>query len=175
MSAENEYVVVGHFEFVDDVIGAVAAVKNKSPKWYRVFSPFPCHEIEDEVYKGKARSPVRMFTLLGALTGVSGAFLMTIWMSIDYPLRTSAKEIISIPAFVVIGFECTILLGALFTLLSMFHFSRIPNLMRWPDFRPNFSEGTFGVTVRVPEAQKEVYKELLTSHGAHKVEVQYVR
>ena len=127
------------------------------------------------MYRGKVRSPVRMFTLLGGLTGCLGAFLFTSWMSVDYPLRTSAKQLISIPAFVVIAFECTILLGAIFTLLSMFGFSRVPNIAPSYGHRPEFSEGRFGLSVRVAESDMEAVKLELQSCGAEEVETQYVR
>ncbi len=173
--AKNFSVVIAHYEFLDDIVGAVKKMQAKGIEDLKTFSPFPCHDLEEAYYENKPRSPVRFFTLLGALTGVSGAFLMTIWMSIDYPIRVSAKPEISIPAFVVIGFECTILLGAIFTLLSMFHFSRIPSLVNWPEYSPEFSNGTFGLTARVPEEQAAELKAELEGTGARLVEVKYVR
>lgn len=106
---------------------------------------------------------------------MSLAFLMTIWMSLDYPVRVSAKPLVSIPAFIVIGFECTILLGAIFTLLGMFHFSKIPWLFGMPGHRPNFTEGTFGVTARISKEQADAVSQLMKGCGAEKVEVQYAR
>ena len=173
MSAD--YLVVGHFKFIDDTRSAVAAMRDRGNDRFELFSPFPNHDLEDEVYKGKKRSPVRYFTLSGAVAGCLLAFLMTIWMSVDYPLRTSAKPLISIPAFVVIAFECTILIGALANLLSMFHFSRIPDLFRSPGFKPEFTKGTFGLTVRVAKDQTDELKAEFEKFGAHKVEVEYVR
>ena len=175
MAKKDFSVVVAHYQYLDDIIGAIAKVKAKGIEDFKTFAPFPCHDLEEAVYKDKARSPVRFFTLLGGLTGCCGAFLMTIWMSIDYPIRVSAKPEISIPAFVVVGFECTILLGAIFTLLSMFHFARLPDIFHWPEYRPNFSNGTFGLTVRVPNEQANALKGELEGTGAELVEVQYVR
>lgn len=171
----TDYVVVGHFEFVDDAINAVRGLRDKGYSEIEAFSPIPDHDLEAEVYRDKVRSPVRMFTLLGGTIGCLGAFLFTSWMSLDWPLRTSAKPILSIPAFVIIAFECTILLGAIFTLLSMLGFSRIPSIKRNLAHRPNFSEGTFGITARVPEEKTELVKEVLSENGAKEVELQYVR
>lgn len=176
MAATAEYIVVGHFRFLDDTLQAIGKLRDAGfSEKLEVFSPFPCHDLDDEIYLGKKRSPVRRFTLLGGLTGCLGAFLMTSWMSMDWPLRTSAKSILSYPAFVVIAFECTILLAGIFTLLSMFHFSKIPNLFSKPGFRPEFSNGTFGVTVRVEKNHTQEFEEKLKKWGAEKVEVQYVR
>jgi hypothetical protein len=44
---------------------------------------------------------------------------MTIWMSRDWPVLVGGKTIGSIPPYVVIAFELTILIGAFFTLGSV--------------------------------------------------------
>lgn len=173
MATDN--LVVGTFSFVDDAVSAVRTVRDQGYNDVESFSPIPDHHLEEEMYRGKARSPVRMFTLLGGLTGCLGAFLFTSWMSVDYPLRTSAKPLISIPAFVVIAFECTILLGAIFTLLSMLGFSGIPKFFRSPAHRAQFTEGRYGISVRVSEENSESVKHVLESCGAEEVELQYVR
>lgn len=173
----TEHVVVGHFQYLDDTRNAIRKLFDKGVRFQQIelFTPFPSHELEEELYRNQRRSPVRRFTLLGGICGCLGAFLMTCWMSVDYPLRVSAKPLLSIPAFVVIAYECTILFGSLFNIGSMFHFSRIPNLFSKPAFRPQFTEGTFGVTVRADKAQAEDLKNVLRDAGAQEVEVQYVR
>lgn len=170
-------VVVGHFKFLDDTKQAIVRLREKGVgfKQIELFTPFPSHELEEELYRFEKRSPVRRFTILGGVLGCLGAFLMTCWMSIDYPVRVSAKPLISIPAFVVIAYECTILIGSIFNIGSMFHFSRIPSFFKSAGFRPEFTEGTFGLTVRVDKERAEDFKGLLRDSGAHEVEVQYVR
>ncbi len=175
MSAD--YLVVGHFKFVDDTLEAIRRVKSQGLGHddLELYSPVPNHDLEDEVYKGKPRSPVRLFTLFGGLAGLSLAFLMTIWMSLDYPVRVSAKPIVSIPAFVVIAFECTILLGGIFTLLGLLHNCRLPWIFPTPGYRPNFSKDTFGLVVRVTKDKSETIRAEMQSCGAEQVEVQYAR
>ncbi len=171
----NDYLVIGHFKFVDDTKNAIRKLRELNLSDVELFTPFPNHDLEDEMYYGKKRSPVRRVTLIGGLTGLTCAFLMTCWMSIDYPVRVSAKPLISIPAFIVIGFECTILFGSIANLLAMFHFSRIPNLFRTPGHRPKFTDGTFGLTVRVAKEKTDELKKTFEKLGAGQVEVQYVR
>ena len=104
--------VVGVFEFVDDALKAVGAAKNLGLE-YTVYSPVPNHEIEEATTAPK--SPVRLVTATGALTGLFCGFLLAIWTSMDYPMRVSAKDVVSPPGFIVIGYEWTILFGALAT------------------------------------------------------------
>ncbi len=173
MSAEH--LVIGHFRNIDDTQSAIVSLREKGHEDIELYSPFPNHDLEDEMYRFRKRSPVRRCTLAGGLTGCLGAFLFTSWMSIDWPIRVSAKPLVSFPAFVIIAFECTILLGSIVNLLSMFHFSRIPAIFKPKGFRPNFTEGTFGLVVRVPKESAETVKAHLTSGGAYEVEDQYVR
>lgn len=171
----NDYLVVGHFKFVDDTKAAIIKLREMGYRNVQLYSPVPNHELEEELYRDRPRSPVRRLTLLGGVTGCLGAFLMTSWMSLDWPLRTSAKPLLSVPAFVVIAFECTILLGGLFTLLALLHFCRLPNIFRSPGYRPVFSRDIFGLTVRVPKDAADAVQAELQRSGAGEVEVQYVR
>ena len=167
--------IVAQFRYVDDVLAVVKDLRAQGRDDFDVYTPFPSHEIEEAVFSGKPRSPVRYFTLAGGLTGCLGAFLMTTWMSMDYPLRVSAKPIVSIPAFVVIAFECTVLLAAIITLIAMFHFNRIPDVTFKPAYRKSFSNDTFGVSIAVPENEAPAWQEQMKKAGAYQVEVQYVR
>lgn len=172
----TEFLIIGEFKRAG---GAVEAVKRLQDLGLgdkvEVYSPVPEHHLEEQLYKARKRSPVRMITLLGAVVGCLGAFAFTSWMSIDYPLRVSAKPLISYPAFIIIAFECTILIGSIFTLLAMGHFSRIPALFSPDGFRPVFTEDTFGITVRVPKERSDEISKQLSSWGAANVEVKYVR
>ena len=48
-----------------------------------------------------------------ALTGTATGFSLTIWTSLKWELITGGKPVVSIPPFVIIAFELTILLGGL--------------------------------------------------------------
>ncbi len=75
-------------------------------------------------------SPVRIFTLVGAFTGTAAGAALAIWASLDWPLIVGGKEIVSLPAFSVIMFEVTILLGALSTVAGLFINARLPRIGR---------------------------------------------
>lgn len=160
--------VVGVFEFMDDITKAVASVKEANFE-FKVYSPFASHEIEDAAMPGK--SPVRFFTAVGGLTGLTFGFSLAILTALDYPLRVSAKDIISVPGFVVIGYECTILFGALCTLLGIFSLCKLPNLFRTPGYDPRFSDNKFGLVVGCSADQVKDVESSLRRFGAEDVEV----
>lgn len=160
--------VVGVFSYLDDTIKAIKAAQAANLD-YRVYSPFANHEIEEAT--SHAQSPVRYFSLGGAILGLCGGFALAILCSLDWPLRVSAKDIVSIPAFVVIGYECTILFGAIATLLAMFHFCRIPDILRKVGYDPRFTCDKFGVVVGCDPAQVDEVTAKLKNAGADEVEV----
>jgi hypothetical protein len=98
-----------------------------SPKKLKVVMPHPDHEVEELVENYVPRSKLKYFTLAGTLSGFIGGFALTIGTVLDWPLITGGKPLISIPAFIVIVFEMTILLGATFSLLGFLILSRLPS------------------------------------------------
>lgn len=160
--------VVGVFSYIDDTLKAIEKAKQLGFD-YIVYSPCPNPEIE--YASTPAKSPVRFITAIGAFTGLCSGFTLAIWTSLDYPLRTSAKDIVSPPAFVVAGYEWTILFGAIFTLLAMFCFGRFPTIFRSPGYDPRFSQTKFGVVVGCESADIETVKGHLTESGAEEVNV----
>ncbi len=109
--------VLGSFLHVDAATDAIHALKAQGHGDMTVYHAAPNHEIEEAL--GHRVSPVRMFTLIGGLTGCAAGFAMTIWMSNDWPLLVGGKPIASVPPYVVLAFELTILLGALSTVVGM--------------------------------------------------------
>lgn len=160
--------VVGIFSYLDDTIGAIKTVQAANLD-YRVYSPFANHEIEEVT--SHTKSNVRRVSLVGALTGLVGGFALAILCSLDWPLRVSAKDVVSIPGFVVIGYECTILFGAVATLLAMFHYCRIPDILRKVGYDPRFTNDKFGVVVGCESSQVNEVMAQLKGAGAEEVEV----
>ncbi len=120
--------VLAIFSYLDDFCEAIKKISSRSEfADHEVFSPTSYHEVEHACKN--PTSPVRFFTLLGALTGVCAGFALTLSTDYDWPLVVGGKTagIPSLPAYVVIGFECMILLGAIFTIMGMLVMGRIPN------------------------------------------------
>ena len=166
---ETTRAVVGVFTYMDDALEAVKKVQAANLD-YRMYSPVPRHEIEDVTYPQK--SPVRTVSLCAAITGLSFGFGLSILTSLDWPLRVSAKNIVSIPGFFVPGYECTILFGGVFTLFALLFFCKIPNVLRAVGYDPRFSNDKFGVVAACSGAQAEDIKRRMLDCGADEVNVQ---
>ena len=109
--------VVGVFGALDAAVAAIESLKAKGYANYRVYSPVPRPELADAL--AKKESPVRLFTLFGALTGTAFGFFYAIATSLDWPLVTGGKPIVSIPPFVIVIFEVTVLIGSLTNLAAV--------------------------------------------------------
>lgn len=159
--------IVGVFGYLDDAVAALRELKRRGYTQLTVYSPVPRHELDAVL--AKKESPVRLFTLVGGLTGVSFGFFYAIATSLDWPLVVGGKPIVSIPPFIVIGFETTILLGALVTVAGMLLNAKLPRLGRAPGYDPRFSMDKIGIVAFGGPSQLDAAREVLRAAGAEEV------
>jgi hypothetical protein len=158
--------VLASFIHVDAAVEAIRALRARGHRNLVVYSAAANHEIEEAL--DHSVSPVRLFTLIGGLTGCAAGFGMTIWMSLDWPVLVGGKPIASIPPYVVIAFELTILLGALSTVTAVALFSVLMG-KRGIAYDPSFSDDQIGVFVPAGGDQVRPVEQLLRSAGAVEV------
>jgi Protein of unknown function (DUF3341) len=162
--------VLGVFAHVDTATSAIRQLRARGVRSIATYSPVPLPEFEEALTGyGLPRSPVRLFTLVGGITGTASGFALTIWTALKWNLITGGKPVVSIPPFVVIAFELTILLGGLCTLLGLLVTSRLPSLGVPPRYDPRFSVDRFGVEVECETAERRAIEDLLRSAGAEEV------
>jgi hypothetical protein len=158
--------ILASFVHVDAAADAIRGLRAMGHRNLVVYSPAPNHEIEEAL--SHRVSPVRLFTLIGGLTGCAAGFGMTIWMSYDWPVLVGGKPIASIPPYVVIAFELTILLGALSTVAATGLFSVLMG-KRGVAYDPRFSDDQIGIFVPAGADQVGPVENLLRSAGAVEV------
>lgn len=138
--------VLASFEYHDSTINALKGLRSAGFKDVTTYTPYPDHDIEKAL--GYTESPVRVFTLVGAVAGAAGGLAFTSFTSLEWPLVVGGKPILSIPAFVPIIFEMAVLFGVLATLIGLFINARLPSLKPMVVYDPDFSNGRYGVFVR---------------------------
>lgn len=110
--AVNKNFLVGIFEDEDVLINAVHSLKNNGVKIHEVFSPFPVHGLDEVLGYTRSRLPIAAFIF--GLTGTFLALLMQFWMlGYDWPMIIGGKPYASLPPFIPVTFEFTVLLSAL--------------------------------------------------------------
>ena len=159
--------VLAVFPHIDSAVHALEELKRQNYGDVTVYSPTPRHELEEAV--SAPASKVRVFTLVGALLGVTFGYWIMIWISEYWPLVVGGKAIASWIPYTIFGFEVMVLVGGLSTVFGMFALSRIPRLTTTVGYDPRFSHGDYGIFVAAaPEKAAEV-TQLLQRHGATEV------
>ncbi|MEC7987647.1 MAG: DUF3341 domain-containing protein [Myxococcota bacterium] len=116
------------FSHLDSLVYAIDELKReKLAHEIVVTTPLPRHDVEHVIYKNQSPSPVRWFTLFGALFGGTMGFSLCSITHLNWAMIIPAgKPLVSIPAFIVITFESTVLWGCLFTLFGLLAMCRLP-------------------------------------------------
>jgi len=159
---------LGVFLEVDSAVEAIEGLRDAGMTDLETYSPLPQHDLEHALHR--PQSPVRVFTLVGGLTGAATGFALAIWTSLDWPLITGGMPIIALPAYVVPAFELMILFGALSTVAGLFINARLGLPGKGLAYHPSFSAGSFGVLVDAPPDKGDEARRILETAGA--VEVQ---
>lgn len=154
--------LLASYDYLDSAVEAIEALRADGFDEITAFAPFPEHHIEHAL--GYGASPVRLFTLVGGLTGAATGFAFTTFAAMDWPLVTGGKPIVSIPAFVVIAFELTILFGVLATVIGVFWNMRVPDLRSRVVYDPEFSAGRFGVYVTAAGERLQAARTILEAN-----------
>jgi molybdopterin-containing oxidoreductase family membrane subunit len=139
----------------------------------KTFSPIPTGEL---LISPSPESPIRIYTLTGGILGFVAGLFLTIWTSNQWRLITGGKPVVSIPPFLVVVFELTILFGGLFTLVGwVIHsgFGRaVAKAAPEAGYDTRLSVDRFGILVPCEEGQTEEVKRLILAAGVEEVSVE---
>ena len=163
--------ILGINTYVDDLVDAIKKLRAEGFENLRVFSPVPNHEIEDALDTGKEPSKVKYFTFCGAILGALVGVCFTVLTSLDWPIVTSAKPIVSIPPYMIIIFECMILIGGLSTFLGLLINSRLRKDTPPELYDERFSDNKFGILVNCNSDDLEKIENILRDFGTDEVQV----
>lgn len=108
----NKNFLVGVFDDEDVLLKAVTKIRSGGVKIHEVYSPFPVHGLDEALGYKRTRLPIAAFMF--GMTGTSLALIMQIWMlGYDWPMIIGGKNFASLPPFIPVTFELTVLLAAL--------------------------------------------------------------
>lgn len=123
----------------------VAAAQDSRAAGYRAmdaFSPFSIEGLADALEFRRTHLPL-IFLIGGIIGGVSG-FLLQYWVSVSaYPINVGGRPLASIPSFVPVTFEMTVLFAALAGVVGMFALDGLPR-----PYHPVFNAPSFARVTR---------------------------
>ncbi|WP_347358537.1 DUF3341 domain-containing protein [Bdellovibrio sp.] len=109
------------------VLKAVRKTRETGFKKFEAISAYPIHGMEEAA--GIKRSWIPYVAFVMAVVGLGGGLWLTWWTSaVDWAVNVGGKPFFSLPAFVPIMFELTILFSALSSVAALFYACGIPRL-----------------------------------------------
>ncbi len=136
--------------FTDPLL-LLEAVKRLRLEGFRVidtYSPFPVHGMDEAIGLKPSRLPRAClgFGLLGLATALG----VQIWTSAyDYPLIVGGKPLVSLPAFIPVAFELTVLMAGLGVVGSLFVAAGMRPRFKVPDLHPGVNDDRFVVAAEI--------------------------
>ena len=166
----NKNFVVGIFDDEDILITGIEKTIAKGVKIHEVYSPFPVHGIDDALGYKRSRLPIAAFMF--GITGTSLALIMQIWMlGYDWPMIIGGKNFASLPPFIPVTFEMTVLLSA-FGMVGTFLIVSNLKPYKWPrqfDLRSTDDKHVMAIDLALNKLSKEEIGRILKENGASEV------
>jgi multisubunit Na+/H+ antiporter MnhG subunit len=177
MSADTkvlETLVLAEFATPDALVDATRQMREKGYEGMDTYSPYPLHGGSEAL--GLPPSRVPFIALCAGLTGTATAIAFMAYMNgFDYPLNVGGRPVFSLPSYVPITFELTVLLAAFGIFFGVLGLARLPQ-----PYHPAYeheafrSATTHGYWLSVPKfatLQTEAIMDQLKALGATQVTV----
>lgn len=173
MKATQELGLLAEYDSPAAIYHACEQIRDSGFRRFDSYTPFPVHGLDKAMGLGPSYLP--WMVLAAGITGASLAMFFMIWTSaFDTPLNIGGKPLFSIPAFIPVTFEVTILFSGLTAVFGMFFLNRMPTY-----HHPLFSVESFSrvtddrffvlIEARDKRYDKEKVREFLLKTGAQNV------
>jgi hypothetical protein len=157
------------FDSEEQILKAAKKTKDMGFTKFDAITPYPVHGMEEAC--GIKRSWIPYVTFVAALVGLFSALLLTWWTSaINWPLNVGGKPFFSLPAFIPIMFELTILFAALSSVGALFYACGLPKVDP-PIIHPDLTCSKFAIFIPQDDNGYEETKvmEMFKSLGAQEI------
>jgi cytochrome bd-type quinol oxidase subunit 1 len=161
----SETGVLGVFADPAGAACAVRALRTAGHDDVRAEAPAPYPELIEAL--GRPRSRLDGVVLGAAAIGTLAGFALCIGTSIAWPLLTGGKPIASVPPFVIIAFELSVLVGALVNLTALLVLAARARRRRRVPHDERFTADRVGVFVAGGDAARA--EAILREAGAEEV------
>ncbi|QDV70370.1 Surface protein precursor [Rosistilla carotiformis] len=133
--------VVAEYDTPEALIAAANRVREAGYTKTDAFSPFPVHGIDEAI--GIKPTILPWIVLAAGTTGCLTGLTMETWMNaIDYPYIISGKPFLSLPAFIPVAFELTILFSAFAAFFGQWALNGLPKFSNAMFTSPRFDAAT---------------------------------
>ena len=139
---KNLYGLMAEFDSPTELVDAANRMREAGYTKTDAFSPFPIHEMDEAL--GVKRSILPVLVFCGGIAGLGLGMGPQIFIHyFDYPLNIGGRPYISIPSFVPVAFELTILLSGVTAVFGMLFLNGLPR-----PYHPGFNVPRFALATR---------------------------
>ncbi|MFN0274298.1 MAG: DUF3341 domain-containing protein [Chitinophagales bacterium] len=168
----NKKIVFGLFEDEQVLMKAVKTVRNEGLKISDVLTPFPVHGLDEAM--GLRQTKLHSAGFVFGLTGTLTALTFILWVSTaNYPLNYGGKPYLSLPAWIPITFELTVLFASIGMTLTYLYLNRLAPGIKPRILDERITSHMFAMAFEIdPETsgnKKKEIEQILRSSGAVEV------
>ena len=169
MRVLNKKILYGLYDDEEQLLSAVKEANEDHLEIWDVFTPFPVHGLDPLLGLSESRLHIGGF-IFGAI-GTLTAFLGMTWIfTRDWPTVFGGKPYWSVPAFIPITFELTVLFAAIGMVVTFYIINGQGPGVRNPILHPKITDDKFCVAFDTTEEDGSSYKAFLQKTGASHIE-----
>lgn len=164
--------VVGCFDDEAVLLPAVKKVRKAGYKIHDVYTPFPIHGLDKVM--GLRDTSIHTAGFIYGILGTTISFGFITWIfTTDWPLNIGGKPFFSLPAWIPIIFEVTVLFAAVGMVLTFCYLCQLAPFVKKDHFHLRATDDTFVMVIECTDATNESEAvAFLESTGAKQVDVQ---
>jgi hypothetical protein len=165
--------ITGNFYDEEILFPAVKKVRRAGYKIHDVFTPFPIHGLDKTM--GLRDTSLHTAGFIYAITGTATAIGFITWaLTIDWQINFGGKPFFSLPAWVPIIFELTVLFASVGMVLTFCYLCQVAPFVKKDHFNPRSTDDTFVLALECSDKTNDQEAiGFLNSLGAKEVAVQY--
>jgi hypothetical protein len=165
--------VVGCFNDENVLFPAVKHARKAGFKIHDVYTPFPIHGLDAAL--GLRDTSLHTAGFIYGITGTTVAFSFITWaLAYDWPMNIGGKPFFSLPAWIPIMFELTVLFAAVGMVLTFCYLCQLAPFVKKDHFHPRATDDMFVMAIECSEKTDEnEVSRFLQDVGAMEVSTQY--
>ena len=137
---EGIYGLLAEFNTPRELVRATEAAREAGYRRMECYTPYPVEETATALNCHKTSVP--LVCLIGGILGLVTAYMMETWISVwAYPLNIGGRPLFSWAAFIIPGYEWTILFSGLAAGFGMVALNGLPQLYHPVFNAPSFRNG----------------------------------
>ncbi len=165
--------IVACFDDEAVLFPAVRSVRKSGFKLHDVYTPMPIHGLDAAM--GLRDTRLHMAGFIYGIIGTTIAFSFITWtLTYDWPLNIGGKPFFSLPAWIPIMFELTVLLSAVGMVLTFCYLCQMAPFVKKDHFHLRSTDDLFVMAIECSEKSNEgEVTDFLRNIGAIDVSTQY--